>query len=62
MNNKCSICKKRVKFLDDSGFMETPDGFYHFACVKKVGYQDFCKKYVYAYKEEELKKENKSIS
>ena len=47
MNNKCSICKKRVKFLDDSGFMETPDGFYHFACVKKVGYQDFCKKYVY---------------
>ena len=47
MNNMCSICKKRVKFLDDSGFMETPDGFYHFACVKKVGYQDFCKKYIY---------------
>ena len=58
MNNKCSICKKRVKFLDDSGFMETPDGFYHFACVKKVGYQDFCKKYIYVpYKSNITKKE-----
>lgn len=63
MNNRCSFCKKKVKFLDDDGYMETKDGLYHFSCVKKAGYQDFCKKYVYVpYKEEELKKENKSIS
>ena len=62
MNNKCSLCNKKVKFLIDEGYMQTTDGLFHFSCVKKVGYQEFCKKYVYVPYKEENNKENKSIS
>ena len=41
----CKLCGKRVTMNSSSGFMQLPDGLYHYKCVCKYGYQKFCSNY-----------------
>ena len=46
MYEKCKLCGKKVTMNTSGGFMQLPDGLYHYKCVCKYGYQKFCKKYL----------------
>ena len=46
MYEKCKLCGKKVTMNSSSGFMQLPDGLYHYKCVCRYGYQKFCKKYL----------------
>ena len=45
MYNKCKLCGRRVTMNTSGGYMDLPDGLYHYKCVCKYGYQKFCNKY-----------------
>ena len=45
MYEKCKLCGKKVTMNSSGGFMQLPDGLYHYKCVCRYGYQNFCKKY-----------------
>ena len=60
MYDKCKLCGRRVTMNTSNGFMQLPDGLYHYKCVCKYGYQKFCGNYDKKYDKNNDKKLIKS--